>query len=66
MKALIRTADKLEMIVEIGKFTMVYRRPIVEVTRRYESVEYKTVIAVRTYSYVGNKLDDTPIYEENF
>lgn len=64
MKALLRTADGLECLVEVPKFSMQVRRPVVKHYRQYEQESY-TVTHVRIYYYLATRVaDDMPIYEE--
>ena len=62
MIVILRTADGLECFTNIGTFMAEVKRPILEVKDAHQ----RTVIAMRTYSYVGNDSTDTAIYEENF
>lgn len=64
MKALLRTADELEAVIDIPKFTHEIHRPIVKQVRHGEIAGF-TVTHVRIYSYYANRLsDDAPIYKE--
>lgn len=62
MTVLLRTADGLECFTHIDRFQAEVRRPVLEVTDTHQ----KTVVAMRTYVYVGTDSTDTAIYEERF
>lgn len=64
MKVLLRTADELECLVDVPKFTPEIRRPIIKEVRIKDTVGY-TVTHIRIYFYHATRLvDDMPIYKE--
>jgi len=64
MKVLLRTADELECLVDVPKFTPEVRRPIIKEMRYGETVSH-TVTHIRIYFYHATRLvDDMPIYRE--
>ncbi len=62
MTVLLRTADGLECFSHCDVFQAEIRRPILEITQSHQ----RTVIAMRTYVYVGHDSTDTAVYEESF
>lgn len=66
MRAILKTADGLEILTDIPKFSLEVKRPILQAFYKDGEKHGSTVVAVRLYDYVGNRLDDTPIYEEHW
>lgn len=64
MRAILRTADNLDFVVEIPKFTHLIRRPICRELRPGKPRQLE-VMAIRQYEFYGNVFKDmTPIYKE--